>query len=411
MREEVLKRRKIFGWLCMAIGWLCMAIGLCVGLSSCSDDDDGWTFRFDENGECYAPSVSPISQAEFEGKVVGNAWEHVSTHEIGRDGKCLPEEYYENNVGGGGPTTYFFENSHTLKSYYYTHAVRAGGFRTSAYNYEAGANRVTTTGTTARLQLLSTDGKRMEVIEYLAVRDGGTEVYGYSIYRKMSAQELERCQKDYSVDFNKLSEHTLTLSVTDEIVFVSGKEFEFDILKSYGPCTVKASVGGTCSIVLQENHVKVKLLKNGVRVLVSDGLKHREFGIFSTDEELEPKETDIYDFTYTELILNKEKKLVTTAGTELLYEYGRMGLTPREGYYGSILSAYAPMALLAVDTDKKIRYLRLNGGEILFKELLPQEVLDALVAAGEGHSIEYKLELVNHAGVVFQILPFKVTYK
>lgn len=409
MREEVLKRRKIFGWVCMAIGWLCMAIGLCVGLSSCSDDD-GWTFRFDENGECYAPSVSPISQAEFEEKVVGNAWMHVSTHEIGRDGKCLKEEYYE-NIEGAGPTTYFFENSNTLTSYYYANAIPASGFRTSAYNYEAGANRVTTTGTTARLQLLSTNGKRMEVIEYLAVRDGGTEVYGYSIYRKMSQEELERCQKNYPVDFDKLSEHTLTLSVTDEIVFVSGKEFEFDILNSYGPCTVKAVVGGTGSTVLEGNHVKVKLLKNGVRILVSDGLRYREFSIFSTDEELEPKETDIYDFTYTELILNKEKKLVTTAGTELLYEYGRMGLTPREGYYGSMLSAYAPMALLAVDADKNIRYLRLNSGEILFKELLPQEVLDALVARGEGHSIEYKLELVNASGVVFQVLPFKVTYK
>lgn len=402
MREEVLKRRKMFGWLCMAIG-------LCLGLSSCSDDD-GWTFQFDENGECYAPSVSPISQAEFEEKVVGSAWAHVSTHEIGRDGKCLGEEYYENRVGGG-PTTYFFENSNTLTSYYYVDAIPASGFRTSAYNYEAGANRITTTGSTARLQLLSTDGKRMEVIKYLAVRDGGTEVYGYSIYRKMSEQELEKCQKNYPVDFNKLSEHTLTLSVTDEIVFVSGKEFEFDILNSYGPCTVKAVVGGTGSIVLEENHVKVKLLKNGVRILVSDGLRYREFSIFSTDEGLEPKETDIYDFTYTELILNKEKKLVTTAGTELFYEHGRMGLTPREGYYGSMLSAYAPMALLAVDADKNIRYLRLNGGEILLKELLPQEVLDALAAAGEGHSIGYKLELVNASGVVFQVLPFKVTYK
>lgn len=402
MGEELLKRKKVSGWLCLAVI-------LCLGLSSCSDDD-GWTFQFDENGECYAPSVSPISQAEFEEKVVGSAWAYVSTNEIGKDGKCLGKVYYEDLIGGGA-ATYFFENSNTLKSYYYADAIPAYGFSTSTYNYEAGANRITTTGTTAMLQLLSTDGKRMEMIEYLGIRSGGEKIYGYSIYRKMSQQELEQCQKDYPVDFSKVSENMLTTTVTGENVFVKGKEFEFDILKSYGPCTVKASVEGTCNITLEENHVKVKLLNSGVRIEVSDGLRHKQFGLFSSDEELEPKGTDIYDFDYTELTINKEKKLTTTQGTEILYEYGRMRTTAREEYYGSVLSAYAPMALVVVDADKEMRYLGLNGGEILLKELLPQEMLDALVAAGEGHSIELKLELVNASGLVFQVLPFKVVYK
>lgn len=402
MGEEVLKSKKVSGWLCLAVV-------LCLGLSSCSDDD-GWTFQFDGNGECYAPSVSPITQTEFEEKVVGNAWVHVSTHEIGKDGKCLGKEYYE-GLDGASTTTYFFENSNTMKSYFYIDAFPAWGFRTSAYNYEAGANRITTIGSTAKLQLLSTDGKRMEVIEHLAVRSDGEQIYGYSIYRKMSQQELEQCQKDYPVDFSKVSEYILTTSVTSEHVFINGKEFEFDILKSYGPCTVKATVEGTCNITLEGNHVKVKLLKSGVPILVSDGLRHQPFVLFSSDEELEPKGTDIYDFTYTELTINKEKKLMTTNGTEILYEYGRMGTTAREEYYGSVLSAYAPMALVVVDADKEMRYLRLNSGEIFIKELLPQEMLDALVAAGEGHSIELKLELVDAYGVVFQVLPFKVVYK
>lgn len=407
MREEVLKRRKIFGWLCMAIGWLCMAVGLCLGLSSCSDDD-GWTFRFDENGECYAPSVSPISQAEFEEKVVGNAWQHVSTHEIGRDGKCLPVEYYE-EMCGGGPTTYFFENSNTLTSYYYADAIPASGFRTSAYNYEAGANRITTTGSTAILQLLSTDGKRMEVIKYLGVRGDGTEVYGYAIYRKMSQEELERCQKNYPVDFANLRH--LEISVTEEQVFISGREFEFDILDSNGPCTIEATFRKeTCDITTEGNHVKVKLLKNGAMISVSDGVKYKRFWLFSTDEEMEPKGTDIYDFTYTELTLNKDKQLVTPGG-RVLFEHSTMNVTPREGYRGSVLTSYNPSGLVVVDADKQARFFELDGGSIYLKELLPQTVLDELAAAGEGHSIEYKLELVNHAGVVFQVLPFKVTYK
>ena len=54
---------------------------------------------------------------------------------------------------------------------------------------------------------------------------------------------------------------------------------------------------------------------------------------------------------------------------------------------------------------------KLKVGEIYLNELLPPTVLDELAEAGEGHAIEYKLVLVNAAGAVFQVLPFKVVYK
>ena len=88
-----------------------------------------------------------------------------------------------------------------------------------------------------------------------------------------------------------------------------------------------------------------------------------------------------------------------------------MGTTARDEYYGSILSKYNPSALLVVDENKQARFFYLNGGDIYVKELLPQETLDALAASGAGAELNYKLELVNTLGSVFQILPFKVVYK
>ena len=387
----------------ISLGML-LALVVC---SSCGDDDEFPTFKFDGDGTCYYPSVGAISKESFEKTVVGYGWKHVSTHEIAENGECLKEEYYA-GLDGASPSYYYFETTASLKTYMYVNAYPVNGFRTSAYEY-MDANRVVVNNRHVILQILSVDKDLLKALEYLGVRADGIKVYGYVTYKRMTEQELQECQKSYPVDLSNL--HSLVISVTDERVFISGKEFEFDILESNGACTVKAWKDETCNIVCEGNHVKVKLLKNGARITVSDDLRHREFYLFSTDEELEPKGTDIYDFTYTELTLNKQKQLFTPDGGGLNYSTALMGTKAREEYYGSILSKYNPSGLVVVDADKQARFLVLNRGEIYLKELLPMTVLDALVEAGDGHSIEYKLELVNASGVVFQVLPFKIVYK
>lgn len=385
-------------------------LGMLLGLvvcSSCGNDDEFPIFKFDGDGTCYYPSVSAISKESFGQTVVGYGWKHVSTYEIGENGECLKKEYYA-DLDGVGPHHQYFESATSLKTYMYVDAYPVNGFRTSAYEY-MDANRVVVNNQHAILQIISVDKDVLKALEYLAVRAGGTKVYGYVTYKRMTEQELKECQKAYPVDLANLQ--TLDISVNKDEVFVKGKEFEFDVLKSYGPYSVKASKEETCSIMCEGNHVKVKLLKSGARITVSDGLRNRTFQLFSTDEELEPTGTDIYDFTYTELTLNKNRELIAPDGYVLNYKFAQMGTKAREEYYGSILSKYNPSGLVVVDADRKARFLVLNRGEVYLKELLPETVLDALAEAGDGHVIEYKLELVNASGVVFQILPFKVVYK
>ena len=386
------------------LGTLSMLLGLIV-CSSCGDDDEFPTFKFDGDGTCYYPSVSAISKESFGETVVGYGWKHISTYEIDENGECLRKEYYT-DLDGGGPHHYYFESATSLKNYMY--AYPANGFMTSAFEY-MDANRVVGNNQHTILQIVSVDKDLLKVVEYLAVRADGTKVYGYVTYKRMTEQELKECQKSYPVDFLNL--RALDISVNEEEVFIKGKEFEFDVLQSNGAYTVEASKEETCDITSEGNHVKVKLLKNGAWITVSDGLRNRMFRLFSTDKELEPTGTDIYDFTYKELTLNKNRELVAPDGYVLNYKFAQMGTKAREEYYGSILSKYNPSGLVVVDADKQARFLVLNRGEIYLKELLPETVLDALAEAGEGHEIEYKLELVNASGMVFQILPFKVVYK
>lgn len=385
-------------------------LGMLLGLvvcSSCGDDNEYPVFKFGEDGTCYYPSVSAISQESFEETVVGYGWKHVSTHEIKENGECLKEEYYA-GLDGAGPSYYYFESAASLKTFMHVDAYPVNGFRTSAYKY-INANRVVVNNQHMIWQILSVDKDLLKVVEYLGVCADGIKVYGYVTYKRMTEQELAECRESYPVDLSNLKD--LVISVTEESVFVNGKEFEFDVLESNGAYIVKALNEGTCSITYDDNHVKVKLLKSSATITVSDILKHRRFWLFSTDEELEPTGTDIYDFTYTELMLDKSKELVAPDGYVLNYKSARMETKAREEYYGSILSKYNPSGLAVVDTDKQVRFFRLNRGEIYLNELLPPTVLDELAEAGEGHAIEYKLELVNAAGAVFQVLPFKVVYK
>lgn len=387
-------------------GRLLGVLFLLVAHASCNDDEE-LLFKFDANGECYYPSVSTLSQERFKESVVGFGWKHINTYEIGIDGECLKREYYADIVGSA-PCYYYFESPTLLKTYMYMNAFPAGGFRTDAYEY-TDANRVVTSGQHAVLQIISVDKGLMKAVEYLGVLAGGTKVYGYATYQRMTEQELEECRKNHPIDFSNMKE--LVLSVIERQVIISGKEFEFDVLESNGLCHAKAWKEEMCNITSEDHHFKVKLLKNGTKIMVSDGLHSRTFWLFSTDEELEPTGTDIYDFTYAELTLNKDKELIAPDGRVLKYEFASMRTKAREEYYGSTLSAYNPSKLAVVDADKQVRIIELKQGEVRLKDVIPQAAIDALAVAGEGHSITYKLELVNAGGVVFQVLPLKVVYK
>ena len=376
-----------------------IALLCAVAFASCNKEDIYPTFSFDENGECYIPDISKISMEEFESSVVGYGWKHVITHEIGSDGKCSTKDYYEDLVGGG-PSQYYFESSESLKEYIYADAIPAHGYFTYAYEYENG-NRVSNNGNLV-MRIVSLEGDVMKII--------GVKLYGYSTYKRMSSGELTKVQNAYPDDLSNIK--NLTTSINNEVNIISGNEFEFDVLSYNGSYSVKATNEESCEITCDGDHVKIKLLTNGAYITVSDRFRHFEFSLFSTDEEMEPKGTDIYDLSYNEVVFNKNMEFIEpSANRPLSYENSSIETTTRDGYAGSIISHYNRSYMLVVDTDKKARLIHLQNGRLYLKELLPEETLLSLVEKGNGSSISYKLELTTADRRVFQILPFKVTYK
>lgn len=384
-----------------------IALLCAVSFASCDKEDTYPTFSFDANGECYIPDAANISTEEFESSVVGYGWKHVITHEIGSDGKCSTKDYYEDLIGGG-PSQYYFESSELLKEYMYVDAFPAHGYHTYAYDYENG-NRVSNNGNLV-MRIVSLKGDIMKVIDYLGIRADGVNIYGYSTYKRMSSKELTEVQNAYPTDLSNIK--SLTTSINNEVNIISGNEFEFDVLSYNDLYTVKATNEESCEITCNGDHVKIKLITNGAYITVSDRFRHFEFSLFSTDEEMEPKGTDIYDLSYSEVVFNKNMEFTEPSeNRSLSYENSSIGTTTRDGYAGSILSHYNRSYILVVDTDKKARLIRLQNGRLYLKDLLPKETLQTLIEKGNGSSISYKLELTTADRRVFQVLPFKVTYK
>lgn len=399
IKTIVTKAMKFYSFI---ISLLCV-----VFFAACNKEDVYPTFSFDENGECYIPDISNISMEEFESSVVGYGWKHINTHEIGSDGKCSTKDYYEDLVGGG-PSQYYFESSESLKEYIYADAIPAHGYLTYAYKYENG-NRVSNNGNLV-MRIVSLKGDVMKIIDYLGIRADGVKLYGYSTYRRMNSGELKEVQNAYPDDLSNMK--SLTTSINDEVNIISGNEFEFDVLSYNGLYSVKARKEESCEITCDGDHVKIKLLTNGAYITVSDRFRHFEFSLFSTDEEMEPKGTDIYDLSYNEVVFNKNMEFIEPSENRpLSYENSSIETTTRDGYAGSIISHYNRSYMLVVDTDKKARLIRLQNGRLYLKDLLPKETLQTLIERGNGSYISYKLELTTADRRVFQVLPFKVTYK
>ena len=127
---------------------------------------------------------------------------------------------------------------------------------------------------------------------------------------------------------------------------------------------------------------------------------------------MEPEGTDIYDLSYNEVVFNKSMEFIEPSENRpLSYENSSIETTVREGFAGSIISHYNCSYMFVVDTDKKARLIHLQNGRLYLKEFLPKETLQTIIEKGNGSSISYKLELTTADRRVFQVLPFKVTYK
>lgn len=152
-----------------------------------------------DHGEWTLPNLEPLTEAEFEQQVVGYGWKWIDTYEIKENGELAQKSYWK-DMEGGSPHQYYFAKD-SVTRFFWADAIPADCYWTTAYTYEEKENQVSTAYGELALQLLKLEDSKLETIEYLGQRGGGIKVYGYSIYQRMSDEELEECRKSYPTNF------------------------------------------------------------------------------------------------------------------------------------------------------------------------------------------------------------------
>ncbi|MEY8487464.1 hypothetical protein [uncultured Parabacteroides sp.] len=189
---------------------VCISFMMCL-LVACSDSDffkeefEEIKFEQEEDGEWSLSDAKPVTKAEFEKNLVGNGWKWVATREIDVNGKCSENDYYEDLIGIG-PSKYYFGKD-TYTEFFYFDAEPANCYREQTYTYEEKDNTIQgSTYPFPFMKILSLDSNTLKVIEFMAFRGGEnfTKIYGCSIYTKMTDEELEKCRKDYPINYKDI---------------------------------------------------------------------------------------------------------------------------------------------------------------------------------------------------------------
>lgn len=169
-----------------------------VGFSACSDDD----FLFDENGVCYSKNVQHITAAQFQHIVEGYGWQEVSTHEIYSNGKMEKKDYWSYMVGGSSRTMEVLKDG-KLKEYY-SFMPGQSGYHLRSYFFDEESNRlhIQNNFSTRYIQVLSAGKTQFTVIQEYGICSDGSKVYVYSVYRRMTDEQLQHYHDRYTTNLD-----------------------------------------------------------------------------------------------------------------------------------------------------------------------------------------------------------------
>lgn len=226
--------------------FFCLAVSLLItGCNSWESEDV--KFRQDEDGDWILFDIERISKSKFDQMVVGYGWKHVESHEIGEDGKCIEKEFYEGSVGGA-PSKYFFAQD-TLTSFF-SYLGLYSCYKEKGFSYREEDNHVILEENYPELQIVNVDNRFLYVIESYGSK------FLYTIYEKMTEEELMECRDVYSknIDHTRESVHFKKDENGEwflpDVTTISKEKFNEKIAGNGWDymCTYKIESDGTCAI-------------------------------------------------------------------------------------------------------------------------------------------------------------------
>ncbi len=160
-------------------------------------------FDSDAVGRPVWTDLKPMSRDSFDRLIVGRAWHCDATFEIQEHGFASHKNLWGHMLGMA-PTHYFFDkDSVTMYVYNDAHGnINAGlGYMRRPYTYDNRDNGIYIDGR-RELQLnLSTiiPAQKLAAVQYIAQRSDGHNIYGMSLFSRLTDREYQQLKEDYKV--------------------------------------------------------------------------------------------------------------------------------------------------------------------------------------------------------------------
>ena len=161
-------------------------------------------FVFSETGEPIATKTSDVSWNSFTANVSGFGWQCKNTRRILDDGSLEKGNYWEYR-DGGGPSVYYFSQESFTRYFSIPRFVNSRVYQLLSFDYNNGAiipryDDGSNERALMRLTKITKDSFYcVELLGYQGV--DGKPIYGYSLYKKLSASDLAALREEYSTDY------------------------------------------------------------------------------------------------------------------------------------------------------------------------------------------------------------------
>lgn len=189
-------------------------------LSACGEEDDR-----------VVPMPVDVAEARFDSCVSGKGWVLVSSHEVKPNGTLAKEDYWA-APDAGKPQQYFFSGD-TLTTFLVTEVFKSDVYKENRYTYDRAAHRVKTRSGEV-FKLISVTPDELCVLQYKGFSGNGARIYIYSVYRPMTAVELDECRKAHP--YNLATINTDYPTLPDQML-ITANDFKSKVLNHGWKCT------------------------------------------------------------------------------------------------------------------------------------------------------------------------------
>lgn len=155
------------------------------------------TFTRGADGNYEYEGALSMTKEEFDAEVAGNGWKHVITNEINEKGKIKLTDFYSDKIGLSASHIYIATDGELTK-FVNQEAIGLYGHTNCQYSYND--NKIETETGYIEILSIEEEGSMLYVVEKLGSgysKDGYSDIYGLSIYKKMTDEELAAYRATY----------------------------------------------------------------------------------------------------------------------------------------------------------------------------------------------------------------------